>query len=84
MKNLKTPGKTRRVCGYAFYSCTDPQVAKVMDAGEIRGLMKFGRLITGSDLSSENSLPLYLENELLTVLFNTNEVFSKLSQNFLM
>lgn len=43
MKNLETPGKTSRVGRYAFYSCTELQVAKLMEAGEVRGVKKFSR-----------------------------------------
>ena len=43
MKNLETPWKTSRVGRYAFYGCTEPQVAKLMEAGEFRGRMKFSR-----------------------------------------
>lgn len=45
MKNLETPGKTSRVGRYAFYSCTELQVAKLMEAGdhEVRGVRKFSR-----------------------------------------
>ena len=68
MKNLETPGKTSRVGRYAFYSCTELQVAKLMEAGEVRGVRKFSRLKQSQ--SSENSPRLYL-----TVLCNRSEAF---------